>query len=363
MRPADRRSSPLDVPPPEGSAGAVTTRVLDAPPATWRAVLASDPAATPGHRPELWRHLAATVDGMVLRFVAVEEDGRLLGGGAAFVRRRGGSRWLHVLPYLLSGAPLAVPGAHASVDRRFAAALEAMRRELAVVGGEWAAHRPAGPPPDPGALEAVGGVTRLLETSVIDLEPGIERAWAGLESTARSELQKARASGLVFAEEPEALDEVYVLHLAQARRWSSHRAIPLELARRLLAEPGAPEGPPARLFTVRDRHQLLCAMFYLDQSREILAWWSGSRDDARARHAMTFLYWSTAEWAAAAGRARLNLGGSPGLSGLAAYKRSLGAESVRYPVRWMDAGDSASARAVAALERWARRGRHRGEPE
>jgi hypothetical protein len=300
---------------------------------------------------------------MAARFVAIEEDGRLLGGGAAFVRRRGGARWLHVLPFLLSGAPLAAPGARDRVEAEFARTLERMRRELEVVGGEWAVQRPVDREFDPRALEEVAGDTTLLETSIIGLEPGLENASRRLESTARSEIHRARASGLVFAEEPDALDEAYVLHLAQARRWSGHPAIPLDLARRLLADPGDPGEPPARLFTVRDRHQLLSAMFYLDHPREILAWWSGSRDDARARHAMAFLYWSTAEWAAAAGRERLNLGGSPGLPGLAAYKRSLGAASIRYPVRWLaPAASSPAARAVAELERRARRGRHRGEP-
>lgn len=329
--------------------------------AAWRAIAGADSRATAAHRPELWRLLASTLDGFTLRFIEVEDDGTSLGGGAVFVRRRGGSSWLHVLPFMLSGAPLAVPGAEKRVDLAFAAALEGMRRELQAVGGEWALQRGVASAHDAEALEGVAGDTRWLETSVIDLGSGIGAAWQRLESTARSQVHHARAAGLVFAEEPEAIDEVYVLHLAQARRWSAHRAIPLDLARRLLEAPAGRQ-PPARLFTVRDSRRLVAAMFYLDHPREILAWWSGSREDARARHAMTFLYWSTAEWAAAAGRMRLDLGGSPGLPSLAAYKRSLGAVSVRYPVRWLAPAEATPAtRAIAALERWVRRGRHRGE--
>ena len=79
---------------------------------------------------------------------------------------------------------------------------------------------------------------------------------------------------------------------------------------------------------------------------------------------MPFLYWSAIEWACRASRARLNLGGSVGLSALAAFKRSLGARSFRYPMRWLDGrGGPALARLLAAGQAWARRRRFRGEVE
>ena len=70
------------------------------------------------------------------------------------------------------------------------------------------------------------------------------------------------------------------------------------------------------------------------------------------------LLWSVAEWAAAQGRLRLNLGASTGLAQVAAFKRSLAAESYRYPVRWFAATHAAwPGRALAAFQSWRRRGR------
>jgi GNAT superfamily N-acetyltransferase len=56
-----------------------------------------------------------------------------------------------------------------------------------------------------------------------------------------------------------------------------------------------------------------------------MPWWSGTHPDARGREAATLLLGSVVEWAAGAGRARVNLGGSAGLPALAAFKRALGA--------------------------------------
>lgn len=351
----------LDPSPATGSA--VTTALLERQPDGWDALLASDPNAGPGHRPALWRAIAQTSSDVSLRFVAVLERGALLGGAPAITRRRAGLHWLHAMPFVLSGAPLARPGTHAVVDLEVGRGLARLQRELGIVGGEWAFYRPEGPPPSEAALGATSGETRLLETSVMDLRAGLEPVRRAAEPTVRHVLRQARAT-LAFAEEPEALEQAFALHAAQGRRWRSHRAIPLDLARRLLAvsDAAAPGVPAARLFTVRARGTLLGAMFYLDSPGEILAWWSGAREEARARHAMTFLYWATAEWAVAAGRRRLNLGSSPGLTGLAAFKRSLGAQSFGYPVRWLDARASPwGARALASLQDWARRRRYRGE--
>jgi hypothetical protein len=317
----------------------LASRCVDAAPGGWEALVRDDPGAGPSHRTELARAIAATVPGMRTLFVAVERDGALVGGCPVLVERRGPLQWVHVLPWGLSGAPLAVPGMHAEVDTMCATTLAGLKRDARAVGGGWVALRGAGPDVADGTLERIGGVTRLLECSRIDLAPGgIEAAWSRVDRKTRQDLRHARASGLVFAEEPAAVGAAHALHVRQGRGWRGHRAPPLELARRLLASGGG--APAARLFTMRDRDGVVAALLALDHPREILPWWSGLHPGARHRHASALLLWSVVEWSAANGRAGVNLGGSAGLDPLRAFKASLGARSVRYPVRWFDAADA-----------------------
>lgn len=335
-------------------------RWLDRPPAGWDALLAADPTAGATQRPELLDALAAALPGGSVRVAVVEDGGRLVGGAAALLERRGGFEWLHVLPRLLPGAPLALPGEHARVDEAVARALEALARERRVVGGEWSLYRADGPPVDEGAIERVGGETRWLEAAIVELDSGVDGALRRMDRKHRQALQRTREPGLAFAEAPDALDEAYALHAAQARAWSGHAALPIELSRRLLV---AGDPPVARLFALRDGGGLLAAALALDGPRETFVWWSGTHADARRRLGFTRLLWGIVEWAAEHGRARVNLGASTGLESVASFKQSLGAAGLRYAVRWLDARHAPPlARALAALQaRW-RRGRARGAP-
>ncbi len=332
----------------------------DRAPGDWATLLAADPSASPAHRPEVWEAFAAAMPGCAARVAIVEREGRTLGGAPVIVERRGGLHWLHALPMLLPGAPLALPGEHERVDREVAGAFEALARELRAVGGEWALWRPAGPAPDAAALAPLGGELRRLAGSVVALAGGLDAALARVDRKHRQEMRRARAGGLEFAEEPEALEGCYALHVAQGRSWRGHRALPLELSRRLLGA-GA-DRPVARLFTLRRSGELVSGALALDGPHETFVWWGGTHPTGRRLHAFPLLLWHIVEWAAAAGRVRVNLGASTGLGGVAAFKHSLGAEEIRYPVLWLDARRAgALARMVAwAQARW-RRGRARGE--
>ena len=334
-------------------------RVLDGPPADWETLVAEDPGATPAHRGALWAALAATLPGFSRAFVAVEREGALLGGVGVMVERRGGLHWIHLMPYSLPGAPLARTGAHEEVDAAVAEALDAQAAALGAVGGAWIGYRPLGPDVAP-ALERLGGETRWLETSWIDLSRGATVAFQAAEGDLRQQVRRARRLGLRFAEEPGALEEAYVQHAAQSRSWSGHRPLPLALCRRLLTR--VDQDPAARLFTVRDDRGLLAAVLALVHAREVLAWWSGTHPEGRHRHAFPLLLWSLAEWCAERGVERLNLGASGGFDSLIAFKRSFGARSLRYPVRWLDACHAGPlGRAVARAQSWWRRDRARGE--
>ena len=323
--------------------------------------MTSDPGAGPAHRAALWRALAAVTPGMRPCFLAVEDGAGLAGGMPVLLEARAGFHWLHALPHLLSGAPLARAGRHAAVDAAAAAALGALQRELRAVGGEWTVRRPEGPPIAAEALESVAGETRWSESATVDLVDGLGAAWSRVHRKTRQDLRQAR-SRVVCAEEPGALDEAYALHAAQSRAWAGHRPLPLGLSQRLLEDGGDGLGPVARLFTARRDGALLCATLALDHPREVMPWWSGADPDARRLHAFPLLLWWVIEWAHGSGRARVNLGGSAGSGPVAAFKDSLGAASGRHPVRWRDASAATlPGRALAALQRRLRSRRPRGE--
>lgn len=338
----------------------MAARWRDGAPQDWGALLAADPSASAAHRPQVWEAFAATLPGFTPRVATVERDGRTIGGLPVLVERRGGLHWLHALPMLLPGAPLALPGEHARVDAEVAAALAGLATELGVVGGEWALWRPCGPAVDAAELAALGGETRRLTGSVVPLGDGLAAALGRVDRKQRQEVRRARSAGLAFAEEPFALEACHALHAAQGARWRGHHALPLALSRRLLA--ASPGSPVARLFTLRLAGELVSGAFALDGPHETLVWWSGTHPGGRRLHAFPLLLWKIVEWAAAAGRARVNLGASTGLQAVAAFKHSLGAEEIGYPVLWLDAARAGPlARAVAWAQSRLRRGRPRGE--
>ena len=338
-------------------AGAVVvTRVPDG----WSDLLAADPSASPSHRPELWDAVTATIPSFEWRLL-VHHDHGLAGGAPVIVSRRGPFRWLHALPWLLPAPPLARPGAHAAVDDALCAAFARLAEETSAVGGEWSFYRPAGPPAAASALERIAGETRVITAAVLPLDAGLDAIRAGMQRKQRQALDQARERPYVFAEEPEAIGEAHALHLAQSRHWLGHQALPLELSRRLLRA-GPADAPVARLFTLRSPAGLVATTLALDGPHETFVWWSGTRPEGRRTHAFLLLLWSVAEWAAARGRRRMNLGASGGLSLVSAFKGALGATEVRYPVRWLSARyASAPGRVLARAQSFLRRGRARGE--
>ncbi len=329
------------------------------PPSGWDDLLAADPSSTPAHRPGLAAAFADVFPAHRTEYLLARDALGLAGGMVISVQRMLGAEWLHAMPMLLPGAPLSRPDCREAVDAALAEAFAARAACPAIAGGEWVGYRP-GRALAAETLERVAGETRRLTASLIDLTgEGIMR-WQS-DRRERKALRRAERLGLHCAEEPAALDECYALHLVQARRWCGHRPPSLPLLRRLLAAPHAGEEPLGRLFTVRNPQRLLCGILVLDSRHETFAWWSGTHPHARdAAATRALLVWAI-EWARARGKARFNLGGSAGLTGVASFKHSLGALDLDYSVRWLaPARSGLVARAFASLQRRARRGRHRG---
>ena len=327
--------------------------ILDRVPEGWDALLASDPGATPAHRPALWEAFASALPGVAWRVIAVHEGGRLAGGAAVMRTQRGPWRELHALPWILPGAPLAEPGAHAHVDLAVAHGIAGLAREWRVCGGTWSLYRADGPVTDETTLAHVAGRTRHVETAVLPLGAGLETLRAGIARKQRQALDQALARPFTFAEEPAALDEVYALHLAQSRGWGHHRPLPLELSRRLLAARDA-HGPVARLYTLRTAAGLATATLVLEGAHETFLWWAGTHVSARRSGAFLRLVWEIARVAEAQGRRRVNLGASLDLPWVAAFKQSLGAEVVTHPVRVLDGATAPWVLRVWAVRRAAR---------
>jgi hypothetical protein len=338
---------------------AARTRWLDRAPEGWDALVAADPAASPSHRPEVWSAFLAVFPGHDLQVAAVEVDGRLAGGAPVLLQRRGPFTWLHALPRMLPGTPLAHADLHAEVDLAVAGALAGLARERGVVGGSWALYRPAGPAIAPAALELLSGETRWVDAACIDLAAGLDAALSRIERKQRQALRHPRTRTLAFSADPNALESGYALHVTQARAWGGHRPLPLELSRQLLGAGGAQ--PAARMFSLSDGRGVVSAALALDGPHETFVWWSGTHAEGRRRGAFALLLWRIVEWAHAEGRARVNLGASSGLEQVAFFKNSLGTSAVRYPLRWLDARHaSAPGRALAWMQSRMRRGRARG---
>ena len=229
------------------------------------------------------------------------------------------------------------------------------------MGGSWSFYRPGAPAPEPDVLERVPGETRQFEAALFRLSDGTAALRTRMGRKQRQALDRARERPYEFGEDATALDDAYALHLAQGAQWGAHRPLPLELSRRLL-HARAGESPVARLFALRSPAGLVSATLALDGPHETFLWWSGTRASARPHGAFARLVWGVAEWAAARGRQRLNLGASTGLPHVAAFKHSLGAEGERYAVRWLSARHAGFAgQLLARAQSWRRRNRPRGE--
>ena len=89
-------------------------------PEGWEALLAADPGSTAAQRAGVAAAFAAVLPGHTTEYLLAADATGLAGGMVLCVRHVAGAEWLHAMPMMLPGAPLARPGYREAVDQAIA---------------------------------------------------------------------------------------------------------------------------------------------------------------------------------------------------------------------------------------------------
>ncbi len=286
----------------------------------WDELLAGDPRSHLFQRPHWTLRYARHHARCSAHWLEARDARGRLCGGLPLVRVR--RLWLCALASGIGGTyggPVVradVPQAEALLLAAFlrAGGARVLRRELV-----WRSSEPPR-----------GGAGRLaaIESGCLDLVDGFERFWSDVfPKNRRNECNRSERRGLRVeaSRDPDLLVRFAPLYRAMARRWGV-AAEPLPFLAAVLAEE-----QDAVLFAARRGDELLGAHLCLRMGDELFAW-IGTTARADDVFPSALLIKEEARWAAARGLRRINLGSSLGLSGVAEYKRLLGARPV---VRWL----------------------------
>jgi CelD/BcsL family acetyltransferase involved in cellulose biosynthesis len=302
----------------------------------WEALLAADPRATLFQHPS-WnlrytRHHPRTQ----ARWLEARDGGAMLHGGLPYVRahRLG-------LGALVSG----VGGTYAGPVAREpgGAAERALLRFFLQWGGPRVVRRElvwGRPEPPAGDLAAL----REIETAVFEARGGFESFWRGtFPKNRRNECNRSERRGLHVraSRDEDDLRRFLPIYQDQARRWGI-QAEPAEYLLEILRE----EAATLFFAAVLDGDVVgghLC--FHL--ADELLAW-TGTTRRIEGVFPSSLLIKEEMRYTCDQGLGSLNLGSSLGLSGVASYKRLLGATSSR---RWLLFREAWPARLARRLRR------------
>lgn len=296
------------------------------PPAEWERLVAGAPGATFFHT-RLWTEtLARCVPGATPLWWTARRGGDCLGGLVAVRRRRGPWSFLESHYAGTAGGPLVAGGLPPAEQDAVAAALlaafaRAGRRPgslaasvafAAAAGARW------------GEVAARAGLRpRLVPALVLPLAGGLAAVEYGvLPKNRRNERNRALRRGCTHgvSDDPAVCAEYYPIYLAAASRWGE-RPVPLALLQGLLRDGGG----AVFLSWVRREGRLIGAHLCFHHGDEVVAW-NGTTDPAHHDvFPATVLVWTDVVEACARGAARLDLGGSAGVGGVARFKELLGA--------------------------------------
>lgn len=172
-------------------------------------------------------------------------------------------------------------------------------------------------------LEASGLPSRRNSTRVLPVDLGYERAASAFSATIRNQVRKAERRGVrvrigAGAEDVRAYHRLHE-ELVASREWRGHR-YPLPLLMELAAMTEA-----VRLLVAEWEGNVIAGKLFL-RDPDTVFYWQGAVDPRfHHLHASRAILDEAVRWAADAGAAALDLGGSAGIASLAAYKEAWGA--------------------------------------
>lgn len=282
--------------------------------AEWEALLASDPRASVFHHPRWNQRYARFHPTVRARWFEVRDGAGALVGGLPFVesRRAGFVAWTSGVGGTFGGPVVTQPEGEAEsalVDAfTTAGGWRVVRRELVWDG----ALPPAGPSP-----------FRSIEAAVLDLREGFEPFLREhFPKKRRNECNRSDRRGLVINPEGSVaeLAEFHGLYCDQAAEWGV-RPEPLDYLKAVLEEEGS-----AHFFVGIQEGRVVGGHLCFTRPDRLFAW-IGTTKRMPTTFPSSLLIREEARWAADHGLAWLDLGSSVGLTGVAQYKRLLGADS------------------------------------
>jgi CelD/BcsL family acetyltransferase involved in cellulose biosynthesis len=286
----------------------------------WEGLLGEDPRAMPFHHPRWIRRYAAHHPGKQARWLEARDGtGRLLAGLPFVVSARAGLRAVASGVAGTYGGPVTRPGADAAEARILEHYLRHGRPRTILREMLWGREEP----PTGG-----GGVLRPIEAAVVDVRGGFETFWSHvLPMNRRNEYNRSERRGTSADESRrgEDLEAFHPLYRERAVRWRGP-VHSLAFLRAVLEEE-----PACFLNVVRHDGLVVGGHLCFETPGEILAW-LGASEHRRDIFPATVVVVADARAAARRGLARVNLGSSLGLQGVAHFKRLCGAESSR---RWL----------------------------
>jgi CelD/BcsL family acetyltransferase involved in cellulose biosynthesis len=308
----------------------VTVHRGTAEPAAWRDLLAA--AASPGftHRGIWTRALADRLPGRSGLWLIASAGDRAVAGLSLLETRRGPFRIVEGHYDGTCGAPLVADGLDAAAAEAAVAALlaefDALTRRPAVL--TTALHLPPTWDRDlQPRLTRLGFAREAVSVAVMPLSQGLDHVeYHLLKKNRRNERNKALRRGCVLGvtDDPAVLDEFYPVYQAAARRWGA-----APVARGLLEDLLDGGGGEVFCTTVRFEGGLLGAHYNYVDGDTVIAWLAATVPErSKEFFPSTLLVWADLEEACRRGAAWLDLGAHGGQSGVANFKKLLGAEEI-----------------------------------
>jgi len=297
------------------------TREVDA--SSYRRLLADDRSATFFHTAEWSSFLQEALSGCSPETLVARNDDEIIGALPFMTRTKIGLKVLESMPFGTYGGPVVTPGGD-----DVAAALVAAFAKLAKSPGVAMAQLVdvSGRELDPaGAFERTSGTMQ-----VVDLSGGFESVLSGFRPSARNKLKKARKAGVTVRRGQGAEDfSIYFTLLEKsAARWGT----PAPHGRRFFERLADVEHDGVQLWLAEHEGTVIGGDLNFALNGMIMNWGNASSDAGRRLATNNLLHAHAMRVGAEGGYRSFNMGASQDLPGVAAFKRSLGAQVSDYTI-------------------------------